>query len=313
MFDPKSPQGLAISNLFVLTLLIAAVIFLLVTVLVLFIGVRFRKRKGEDDEPKADFGRTKLELAWTAAPTLLLAVLFVFTIQGMGNANPDVQQGTQPDLLVIAHQWWWEIRYPQANAVTANEIHLPTGKRMLAHLESGDVIHDLWIPEIGRKMDMVPGQPNDVWLEADKVGVYLGACAEYCGVEHARMLIRAIAQPPADYDAWLSAQAKAAPPIPTTGNAARGAQIFGQKTCISCHTLNGAIINGITANARIGPDLTHVAGRQTLAAGTLENTPANMAKWIKDPQIIKPGSLMPDLQLTDDEVNALVDYMETLK
>ncbi len=307
MFDPNSPQALAISNLFIITLLIAAVIFLIVTGLVIYIAIRFRRREGEG-EPRQNFGHTKLEIGWTVAPTLVLAVLFVLTIGGMREASPAVGEGRAPDIIVMADQWWWEVRYPASGVVTANEIHLPVGKRMLVHLESDDVIHDLWIPKLGRKMDVVPGHPNDVWLEADTRGIYQGACAEYCGVEHARMLVYAIAQPQTEFDAWLAAQSRPAPAIPTIGSVARGAQLFAQQTCISCHALNGT-----AAKAQVGPDLTHVASRLTLAAGTLTNTPANLAAWIKNPQQYKPGAKMPDLRLTDDQVQALVDYMETLK
>ncbi len=307
MLDPKSPQGLAISNLFVLTLLIAAAIFLLVAGLVVYIAFRYRARDGQGD-PKPNFGRTKLEIAWTLGPLLLLAFLFVLTVKGMGDADPAVGQDAQPNLLVVAHQWWWEIGYPGTGITTANEIHLPAGQPMLASVESEDVIHDLWIPQIGRKIDMIPGKSNMVWLEADVPGVYEGACAEYCGVEHSKMLIRAIVQPQEEYNAWIVAQRKNAPRIPTDAGAVMGQKLFQQKTCISCHA-----INGTDANAKVGPNLTHFASRQTLASGIMLNNKFNLAKWIQDPQEIKPGSYMPDLQLTQDEVKQLVDYVETLK
>ncbi len=307
MLDPRSPQALAISNLFVLTLIVATVIFALVTGLVIYIAFRYRRR-GNEGEPSPNFGRTKLEIAWTAGPTLVLAVLLVFTIQGMGNADPAVGQDRQPDLIVVGHQWWWEIGYPSVGITTANEIHLPMGRPMLARVEGADVIHDLWLPQVARKIDMIPGHPNTIWLQADKPGVYSGACAEYCGVEHGKMLIRAIVQPQADYEEWLAAQKQAAPRIPTGASPVRGQQLFQQKTCISCHA-----INGTGATARIAPDLTHFASRQTIAAAVLPNNRANLAYWLKQPDVVKPGSYMPNLKLTDDEVNALVDYLETLK
>lgn len=307
MFHPASPEALAISNVFILTLIIAGVIFLLVTGLVLYIAFRYRHKDGQA-EPRANFGLTKLEIGWTVGPTVLLAVLFIFTIDSMGQADPAVGQGRQPDIIVTGHQWWWEIQYPTLGITTANEIHLPTGRAMLTRVESDDVIHDLWIPQIARKIDMLPGQPNNVWLQASAPGIYLGACAEYCGTQHAKMLVRAIAQPQAEFDAWAKAQSRPAPHLTTGATEVRGQQLFQQKTCISCHAINGA-----AANAQVGPDLTHIASRQTLAAGVLLNTPPNLAAWIRNPQQIKPGSHMPNLHLTDDEVNALVAYMETLK
>lgn len=307
MFNPASPQALATSNLFVLTLLIAAVIFALVTGLVIYIAIRYRRREGQG-EPQANFGNKKLEIGWTIAPTLLLAALFVFTIEGMGNADPAVGQERQPDLIVVSHQWWWEIGYTSVGITTANEIHLPIGRPMLARVESADVIHDLWIPQLARKIDMIPGNTNNVWLQADKPGIYLGTCSEYCGIEHGKMLIRAIAESQSDFDAWLASQKQPAPQKPSGASALRGQQLFQQKTCISCHA-----INGVAPNAQVGPNLTHFAGRQTIASGILLNTPANLAAWLDHPQAIKPGSFMPNLKLSDDEVASLVDYLETLK
>ncbi len=307
MFNPDSPQGLAISNLFVLTLLIAAGIFLLVAGLVVYASICYRRKPGQG-EPYQNFGIPKLEVGWTVAPAVLLLGLFGVTFVGMGNADPAVEKDRAPDIIVTGYQWWWGVSYPQAGVISANEIHMPAGKRMLVRLIGGDVIHDLWIPRLGRKMDMVPGHPNEMYMQADTPGVYIGACAEYCGVQHSKMLIRAVVQTPTEYDAWLKTHSAPAPAHPDAAFALRGQQLFQQKTCISCHA-----INGTAANAQIGPNLTHVASRQTLAAGVLQNTPENMAAWIKNPQQIKPGSYMPNLRLTDDEIKALVAYMETLK
>jgi cytochrome c oxidase subunit 2 len=191
--------------------------------------------------------------------------------------------------------------------VTANEIHLPVGKRMLLQLEGGDVIHDFWVPQLGRKMDMIPGHTNWLWVEPTQTGTFLGACAEYCGAEHAWMRIRVIVQPQAEFDAWLRQQTQAAV-TPTGGDAAQGAMLFQQQTCASCHA-----VAGTGANAQVGPNLTHFGGRDTIAAGVLDNTPDNLAKWLKDPQSVKPGSHMPDLQLTNDQIRALVAYLEAQK
>jgi len=298
MFKSISTQGQAISNLFILTLLIATAILILVTGLVLYASFRYRRRPGEG-EPKQVFGHRNLEIAWTAAPAVLLAVLAVLTLYTMRLADPTAAASAQPDVVITGHQWWWEVRYPRSGLVTANEIHLPAGQKMLAEIDSADVIHSFWVPQLGRKMDAIPGRPNRLWLEAGTPGTYLGTCAEYCGTQHAWMRIRVIVQPPAEFDAWRQQQLQA-PPIPP-GEASRGQKIFTQKTCIACHTRG------------IGPDLTHVGSRETLAAGVLENTPANMTRWLKNPQAVKPGSYMPNFNLTDAEVTELTAYLEASK
>ncbi len=262
MLNPVSPGASAISNLFILTLLIASVIFAIVAGLVIYIAIRFRHKPGQPD-PRPSFGFPKLEIGWTIGPTLILGVLFIFTVNGMGQADPAISPGSQPNIVIVAHQWWWEIHYPQLGVTTANEIHLPVGQAMLAQLQSADVIHDLWIPQVGRKMDMVPGQPNSLWLQAGTMGVYPGACAEYCGAQHAGMLVRAIAQPQSDFNAWAQAQAQPAKP-PTADLAVRGQQVFQQETCINCHA-----INGTAATAKVGPDLTHLGSRDTIGSGIL--------------------------------------------
>ena len=199
------------------------------------------------------------------------------------------------DLLIVAHQWWWEVRYSGTDIVTANEIHIPVDQPQQIGLRSADVIHDFWVPELGRKMDIIPGTENRVWIAADSPGIYYGACAEYCGKEHAWMRIRVIAQSPADFAQWEHEQEQV-PGIPESGLAGQGAQYFQQLSCASCHT-----IRGTTANARIGPDLTHVASRETLAAGRLDNTPANLSAWLLDPELIKPGCKMPNLHLSREQ------------
>ena len=298
-FDPTSPQAQAISNLFVLTLILGTLILLLVTGLVLYASFRFRGRLG-DEEPKQIFGHRKLEIAWTIAPALLLAILAGLTLYTMNISDPSVQSQEQPDLVIIGHQWWWEVHYPKAGVVTANEIHLPAGQRLLTRIESADVIHSFWVPALGRKMDAIPGHPNTLYIESDKPGTYLGTCAEYCGAEHAWMRIRVLVQTPADFAAWQQDQLKL-PQIPATGLAAQGKQIYQEKSCIVCHS------------QEIGPDLTHLGSRETLAAGVLTNTPDNLAKWLQNPQAVKPGSHMPNFNLSDSDIKALVAYLEASK
>lgn len=304
-FNPFSPQAAQLTHLFVVVLIILGAIFLLVSGLLTYIVIRYRSRPGAP-EPKQEFGRPRLEIAWTLAPLLLLVCIFTLTVRTMSASDPPA--GKQPpDIEVIAHQWWWEINYLKSGAMAANEFHIPVGKGMLLRLESADVIHDFWVPQLARKIDIVPGHTNHLWLEADAAGTFLGACAEFCGVEHAWMRLRVIAQPEPEFDAWQSQQL-AAPRTPSTGEAASGEQIFVQRTCVNCHT-----VVGTAANQRLGPDLTHLASRRTLAAGAAENTPSELARWLQDPDSIKPGSHMPNLHLSAAEVRELVAYLETLK
>ena len=303
-FNARSPQARAIADLFTWNLAIAGVIFLLVTGLVVYIAIRYRARPGQG-EPRQVFGNRPLEIAWTIAPAAILLVVSIFTYTTMLAADPP-PAGQQPDLIITGLQWWWRVEYPKSGVVTANEIHVPTGRPLLVRLEAADVVHDFWVPQLGPKRDLVPNQTNHIWLQADAPGTYLGACSEYCGAEHAWMLLRVIAQPQAEFDAWQRQQLQdAAAPA---GDAARGAQIFQQQTCVSCHA-----IAGTGASARVGPDLTHLAGRETIGAGRAANTPDNLARWIANPHELKPGVLMPGFQLSEPDLRALVAYLETLK
>ena len=304
-FTPRSPQALAIERLFNLNLAIGALIFLLVTGLVIYCSYRFRARPGQGEPPQIA-GNRRLEIAWTITPALILVVIFGLTLIAMRTADPPVGQ-QKPDLRVIGHQWWWEVQYPKSGVITANEIHIPTGRPLLVQLEAADVIHDFWVPQLGPKRDMVPGKLNYIWMQADKPGTYGGACAEYCGAQHAWMRILAIAQPQAEFDAWQRQQLQGAPPA-TGGDVAQGARLFQQMTCVNCHA-----IGGTASQARVGPDLTHLASRRTIAAGLLQNTPEDLTRWMQNPQAIKPGTYMPNLQLSANDVRALVAYMETLK
>lgn len=304
-FSPRSPQAQAITDLFVWNLAIAGVIFVLVTGLVIYIAIRYRARPGAGEPPQI-FGEHRLEIAWTVAPALILLGVSAFMIPTMRAADPPVGD-RQPDLVVTGLQWWWRVEYPQSGVVTANEIHIPAGRPLLVRLESDDVIHDFWVPQLGPKRDMTPGVTRHLTLQADAPGTYLGACSEYCGTEHAWMLLRVIAQPPDEFDAWLRQQQQPAA-APTGGDAARGAQIFQQQTCVSCHA-----IAGTGASARVGPDLTHIGGRQTLGAGRVENTPEQMARWIANPHELKPGVQMPGFALPEDDLRALAAYLEALR
>ena len=208
---------------------------------------------------------------------------------------------------VIAHQWWWEVKYPRANVVTANEIHLPVDTRVNVVVTTDDVIHSLWVPALARKVDSIPGQRNRILFDADHVGVYRGQCSQYCGLEHADMALKVFVQSRTQYRSWLSAQQK---PAPAASNAllAAGRQVFMHSQCASCHA-----IAGTSAVGAIGPNLTHVGSRTSIASDTLPNTPRNLAAWIHDPQAIKPGVNMPDLGLSRQQVHAVTAYLESLR
>lgn len=305
MLNPNSPQAQAIADLFFWSMVIGGAVFLLVTGLVIYVVARYRRRKSQG-EPAQYAGNKTLEITWTILPALLLVGLFVATLLGMRSIDPPANPA-DADIVVRGYSWWWHIEYPKAGVVTANEIRIPVGQQILLRLESGDVIHNFWIPELNGKKYMIPGQTNTLWLSTAEPGVYEGACAEYCGTQHAWMRVRVIALPQAEYEAWLQQQQQPAA-LPAAGEIAQGAQLFQNLTCVNCHA-----IGGTGATAQVGPNLTHLAGRATLGAGILENTPENLASWIVNPQAIKRGVQMPGYQLTDDELRALVAYLGSLE
>ena len=303
-FTPASPQARAISDLFVLVLILAGVVFVIVEGLLIYVLLRFRARSG-DPEPRAIFENKRIEITWTAIPIVVLAILFVVMLPAMGaaeNAPSDAYAVT-----VVGHQFWWEFRYPQANAVAANEMHVPVGEKIRLVLQSADVIHSFWIPRLNGKMDLIPGQTNEWVIQAEEAGEYVGQCSEFCGVQHAWMLLRVFAQPRAELDAWVAQQAADAV-APTDPTAQRGQQIFQQQACGNCHA-----VRGTSAAGGVAPDLTHVGSRTTLAAGALTNTPDNLQRWLHDPQRVKPGANMPTFKLSDADVQALASYLEGLK
>lgn len=298
-----------ILHLTIIVIIMMSAILLLVTTLVITATIRFRHR-ATGAEPEQNFGNPKLELTWIILPFLLLVSIFVLMVITMHAADPSTTNAAgedpPPDLIVVGHQFWWEIHYPGANVVAANEIHIPAGKRLLMRLEAADVIHDFWVPQLARKMDMIPGEPNAMWIEADHPGVYLGTCAEFCGNEHAWMRIRVIADSPKDFATWEAAQAQQPPP-PRDPLAQHGKDLFQQMSCANCHAIAGV------SDATIGPNLTHLASRQTLATGRMENNPVNLEAWLHDPEEYKPGTNMPNANLKSDELTAMVAYLETLR
>jgi cytochrome c oxidase subunit 2 len=307
VLDPASPDAAAIQHLFFMVFLICVAIFVVVVALTLTSLVRFRG----GNTPMQDFGRHRSEVVWAMPPLLIVLGLsavstkLILSILAMPTSR--VSEPGNADLVVVGHQWWWEVRYPAAAAVTANEIHIPVGRKLRVRVEAADVIHSFWVPQLGPKMDMIPGHPNFVWLEADRPGVYDGACAEFCGDQHAWMRFTVVAEPSPQYDTWLAHQAQPAS-APVGAAAEKGRLFFFTQTCANCHA-----IKGTTAIANAGPDLTHLASRTELGAGIIPNTPQNLARWLRDPQAIKPRCQMPNFTLNDEQLTQLVDYMEGLQ
>jgi cytochrome c oxidase subunit 2 len=303
--DPQSPLARAIYDLGIVSAVVFALIFVIVSGAITFSIFRFRTRAGEPD-PRQILGNRKVEIAWTIIPFLIVIFLFIITLSTMNRADPP--PAPSPDLVITGHQFWWQVDYPGSGVITANEIHIPAGKRLSVRLESKDVLHEFWVPELTRKESNVPGQPNHIWLQADKPGDYIGQCSEFCGTQHAWMRILVVAEEPAQFEQWQQAQLRPAQ-APTNGAAVKGAEVFRTSTCINCHAIRGVA----GADLRVAPDLTHVGSRRQLASGVIDNTPANMRLWLKSPQHVKPGALMPDFTLTDEQLDQLATYLSTLK
>jgi cytochrome c oxidase subunit II len=301
-FYPVTAQGSAINNLFWLELFISAGLMALVVAVLVLAIARFRARPGEPD-PAQHAGNRTLEVVWTAVPVLVLAVIFVLMVQTMTFAN--AAEPNAPTVRVIGHQFWWEFQYPaNPSFATANELHLPLNTTVVLELTGADVIHSFWVPQFGLMRDAIPGKVNQLPIRVTEQGSYIGGCNQYCGLQHAWMREVVVAEPPDQFQAWATRQAQ---PAAATGT--RGEQVFLQNTCVNCHA-----IRGTSANAQVGPDLTHVGSRSILGAGVVENNPENMRRWISDPQSIKPGVLMPAYpNLSEGDLAALADYLESLK
>lgn len=286
-----------------LTFFIAVVIFFVVEGLLVYALVRFRHKPGRQ---AADFhGNTKLEVALTAIPALILAGLAVPTVAKI--AELDEKPANALEVTVTGRQFWWEYEYPDLGVITANELHIPVGKPVYVTILGADVNHSFWVPKLAGAQDVVPGRINHLTLEADKPGVYLGQCKEFCGLSHSRMRLRVIAQTPSDFDDWVSQQQAQA-----EGASSKGAQVFIERGCAACHAING-LDGADRTDGKVGPDLTHFASRETFAGAILRNTPDNLARWLRNPPALKAGVDMPNLGLSEDEVQALVEYLETLE
>jgi cytochrome c oxidase subunit 2 len=311
IFKPDSTPAQVISDYTVLVLAICAVIFAVVAGLLLYTTVRYRRRRVDDSlEPPQIYGSNQLELAWTVVPILIVLVLSLVTARTIADVQNAVPPPGALHATVVGHQWWWEIRYPELGIVTANELHVPVSdatqrKPTFLILESADVAHSFWVPLLAGKTDLIPNRQNRMWIEPTKPGTYAGNCAEYCGTQHAHMLIRVIVHPLGDFERWVAEQRK---PPAEDATVQAGRNLFFANSCVSCHT-----INGTTAQGKFGPDLTHLMSRETIGSGIALNTPEKLRAWVKDPQALKKGSLMPNMQLTDEQLDHVVSYLLTLK
>jgi cytochrome c oxidase subunit 2 len=310
VLNPSSPATRLIDRLWDAMYLASIVVFVLVVAALLW-GA-FHRRRAE--APETDPGRERtLQTAVSIATAVTVLILFGFLVYDVA-VGRQLTRGHGKEALqvrVTGHQWWWEFQYrdsiPQNRVTTANELHIPVGRPVVLELLSPDVNHSFWPPTLSQKKDLIPGKDNSLWLQADTAGVYRGQCAEYCGLQHAKMGFLVIADQPDSFAVWLARQRDTAA-TPTTALTQRGQEVFLSSSCVMCHA-----IGGTPAGSRIGPDLTHLAGRRTIAAGTLPNNRGNLAGWIVNPQSIKPGTRMPPNQLRPEDLQALLAYLETLK
>jgi cytochrome c oxidase subunit 2 len=311
IFAPASTAAKSIFGLSLFVLAVTGAIFTVVFTLLLYSVVKFRRQKNDDGrEPPQVYGSNQVEIAWTVIPVLIVVALFMATARVIA----DIQKASLPantiEVVAIGHQFWWEYRYPGRGVVTANELHVPVSDPSnptptLIKLLSADTDHSFWVPRLAGKTDLIPNHPNSMWIDPQETGLYLGQCAQYCGTQHAKMLLRVYVQSRDEFDRWIQQQRQ---PAFVKEDASQGQRVFETTACINCHT-----VAGTAANGRFGPDLTHLMSRDTIAAGAAKNTPENLRQWILNPDSIKPGSLMPAMQLSDQDLVALTAYLETLR
>jgi len=285
----------------------AFLVFVLVEGVLVYAIFRFRGKPG-DPEPHQTHGNTTVEIIWTVIPALILAMIAVPTVKAIFQTNT-VPGKDALTIEVVGHQWWWEFRYPEYNLTTANEMHVPLGRTVSLRMGSSDVIHSFWVPQLAAKRDVFANRETRMWFKAEVEGEYPGQCAEFCGMQHGRMAHRIKAQKPEEFQAWVARMQTLGPkPPPAAASSpqyAEGEKLFTAKGCIACHSL-------VAVNApkgMVGPNLANVGARSYIAAGTLKNTDQNLAHWIRDPQGIKKGVLMPNLGVTEAEAQALVAFL----
>ena len=314
------------SNISFFVLTITGLIFVTMSGLLTYALIRFRGRKGDMSEPPQVFGSVQIELSWTIIPILIIVVLFLTTARVLFSVQDAQKPASAVDVTVVGHQFWWEFRYPQYNVVTANELHVPvsasaTDRPTFMKLTSADVIHSFWVPQLAGKTDLLPNRVNEMWIDPREAGLYEGQCAQFCGTEHAKMLLRVYVDTPEQFQQWIQNQQKMQPEISSQArvedvslanskatSAEAGQYVFEHQACISCHSVAGTVATG-----RYGPDLTHLMSRATIAEGAAKNTQEQLLRWITDPNQIKPGSLMPAMHLTDTQNEQITAYLLTLK
>jgi cytochrome c oxidase subunit 2 len=298
-------------NLFVPIFWASVVVFVIVQGVLIYAVIRFRRRPNQP-APHPTHGNTKLEIAWTIMPAIILAVIAVPTLTTIADFAKKPGPGSMT-VHVIGHQWWWEFDYPAQNFVVADEMHIPINTTIEVDLSSADVIHSFWMPKLAGKQDVVPNQNNHLSFKATELGTFSGQCAEFCGAQHAHMAFDVVVQSKSDFDAWVAQMKQPAANAPKDDLAQKGKQVFFTAGCVGCHTIDGAELNGVQAMGKIGPNLTNVGSRGLIAGGVLTQTEANIAKWVHDPPAIKPGTKMPKLGLTEQQAAAVAHYLETLK
>jgi cytochrome c oxidase subunit 2 len=312
--DAAGIQAARIEDLWWLLFWLCAAVYIVVLAAVAIAVYRGRQRTSA--APSERTLTRSVAAATGVTIVILIGLVFASVVTGraLGFNRELPDRADAPDAVVIhvtGKQWWWAVEYdnptPSLRVTTANELHIPVGRRVVITLKASDVIHSFWVPNLHGKVDLVPGRRNIITLQADKPGIYRGQCAEYCGLQHARMAFSVIAEPPDAFERWLTAQRAPAPP-PSSPEQQRGLAVLESGPCAMCHAVQGTVAGG-----RFGPDLTHVATRSTIAAGTLPNTRDNLQRWIVDPQHVKPGARMPAMGLSAEDVQALLAYLETLR
>jgi cytochrome c oxidase subunit II len=310
IFAPTSTPAQSIFGLSIFVLATTGAIFITVFSLLAYAVVKFRNRHEDDGaEPPQIYGSNQIELAWTVLPILIVVALFLATARVIASVQNAVLPSSTVNVVVIGHQFWWEYRYPELGIVTANELHVPVSDPShptptSLKLLSADTDHSFWVPRLAGKTDLIPNHPNNTWIDPHETGIFLGQCAQYCGTQHAKMLLRVYVQPREEFDRWVEEQRQ---PARAISPASEGERVFESNACVNCHS-----VSGTPAAGRFGPDLTHLMSRDTIAAGAATNTPENLRLWIQNPDAIKPGSLMPAMGLSDHDVNAVAAYLETL-
>lgn len=277
-------------------------IFVVVEFLLLFAVIRFRRRPGDTGQPEQVHGYTALELGWTFVPAAILFFIAIPTVRTIFQTQSEPTQNDPLEVRVVGHQWWWEFQYPGLGIATANELHVPRGRTAMLTLTSADVIHSFWIPRLGGKRDLNPGEENRLWFTPDSAGEFDGQCAEFCGASHANMRMKVVVEEPDAFERWVATLRSPAPVD------SAGFTTFLVSGCAACHA-----IAGTPAQGKVGPSLTGVGRRTTIAAGLLPNTPEALAGWLRDPPGVKPGALMPDLNLSEARVDSLIAFLYSLR